>query len=475
MVGRTLSHYRILKKIGSGGMGEVYLAQDTKLDRKVALKVLPPELAESAERRRRFEREAKAVAALNHPNIVHVYSVEEADGVHFITMELVRGQTLSALIQSGRLPLSQLLDMAIPLADAVATAHEEGITHRDLKPDNVMMGDDGRIKILDFGLAKLKPETSAAGASERATVTATREGHAVGTLTYMSPEQAQGKSVDHRTDIFSLGVILYELATGRLPFRGDSDAAIYSSILRDAPAPVTEIDPRLPNLLGRIIQRCLAKDPEHRLQSAKDLRNELQELKQDVVSGIARLGADRAPAKRPRLLWVAAAAAALVVFARVAGFVPSLDLVGRDYGVFRLTNPIQVTMALGVEDYPTWSPRWDFARLSREFDRSLPGRQLGHLGDASRRPSGVEPYERVRRPQFAPGLVSGRAPDRVSFRPGRRWDLRDVTARGPAEKSGRLGSRERRRVVELSAMVGRWQQARVPRPERSRHLGHGFG
>ncbi len=205
MIGQSLAHYKILKKIGSGGMGDVYVAEDTKLDRKVALKVLPPELAENEERRARFKREAKAVAALNHPNIVTVHSVEESDGVHFITMEWLKGKTLTELLPKHGFPLNRFFEIAIPLADAVAAAHQEGITHRDLKPDNAMVTDDGRVKVLDFGLAK--PTSGFAGGdadSALPTAAKTAEGVIVGTVNYMSPEQAQGKAVDARSDIFSL-------------------------------------------------------------------------------------------------------------------------------------------------------------------------------------------------------------------------------------------------------------------------------
>ena len=213
MVGRTLAHYKILEKIGSGGMGDVYLAQDTKLDRKVARKVLPPKMAESEERRARFKREAKAIAALDHPNIVQVFSVEEAEGIHFITMQLVHGKTLTELLSKNGFPLSKFFDIAIPLADAVAAAHQEGITHRDLKPDNMMVDEDGRIKVLDFGLAK--PTSGFVGGdadSALPTAAKTAEGMIVGTLSYMSPEQAEGRSVDARSDIFSLGIVFYETA-----------------------------------------------------------------------------------------------------------------------------------------------------------------------------------------------------------------------------------------------------------------------
>ena len=228
-----LGPYRIESSLGAGGMGEVYLAEDTKLGRKVALKVLSPELAESEERRARFKREAKVLAALDHPNIVQVFSVEEAEGTHFITMQLVRGKTLTELLPKNGFPLNKFFDIAIPLADAVAAAHHERITHRDLKPDNMMVGDDGRIKVLDFGLAK--PTSGSAGGDADSTLpmaAKTAEGVIVGTLNYMSPEQAQGKAVDARSDIFSLGVVFYEMLTGRRPFG-----------VKDVPLPLAERSP----------------------------------------------------------------------------------------------------------------------------------------------------------------------------------------------------------------------------------------
>ncbi len=234
MIGRVLNHYKILEQIGRGGMGEVFVAEDMSLDRKVALKVLPEELSANEERRRRFEREAKAIAALNHPNIVTIHSVEQAEGVHFITMELVQGKRLSELLPKGGMALSKFLELAIPITDALSAAHEQGITHRDLKPDNIMVTEAGRPKILDFGVAKLRPEPSYD--SELPTEAMTGKGRIVGTISHMSPEQAEGKVVDHRSDIFSLGVVFYEMLTGRRPFRGDSPAALLSSILKDTVA-----------------------------------------------------------------------------------------------------------------------------------------------------------------------------------------------------------------------------------------------
>ena len=280
MVGTSLAHYRILEKLGAGGMGEVFLAEDTRLDRRVALKVLSPELASKPDRIERFRREARAVAALNHPNIVTIYSVEEADGSSFLTMELVEGDLLSHRVRPGGLPLDEFLAVAKPLADALAAAHERGITHRDLKPSNVMVGRDGRLKVLDFGLAKLQ-ETSKAGDDETMALSAaelTQAGAMLGTMPYMAPEQARGRPADHRVDIFSLGVIFYELLTGERPFRGETSAEIVSSILRDVPREVSQVRTELPDHLTRLVRRCLEKDPARRIQSARDLRLELDEL-----------------------------------------------------------------------------------------------------------------------------------------------------------------------------------------------------
>ncbi len=291
MIGETLSHYKILKKLGQGGMGEVYLAEDTDLDRKIALKVLPAEMAENPERLERFKREAKAVAALNHPNIVTIHSIEEGGDIRFLTMELVDGDSLDRLLRADGLPLGRVFEIAIPMADALAAAHEKGIIHRDLKPANVMLTKEGRVKVLDFGLAKLTVDDSIAVDEGDETQLATRtptltgEGIVMGTAPYMSPEQLQGKAVDSRSDIFSLGVVLYEMVTGSRPFRGDSGIALASAILKDTPATVNETKAALPRHLGRIIHRCLEKDPRSRYQSALDVYNELKGLREEVKSG----------------------------------------------------------------------------------------------------------------------------------------------------------------------------------------------
>ena len=343
LVGRSLTHYKIREEIGRGGMGEVYVAEDTKLHRNVALKILPREM-DSEERRKRFEREAQAIAALNHPNIVHVYSVEKAEGVHFITMELVHGKTLSELIPKGGMPLETFLEIAIPLADAVSAAHEERIIHRDLKPDNLMVSDKGRLKILDFGLAKLKQEFGESGISELPTQSATGEGRILGTVAYMSPEQAEGKKVDHRSDIFSIGIILYEMVTGRRPFQGDTTASLLSSIIKDTPTSVMEVKPSLPHILGRIINRCLVKDPEHRYQTAKDVRNELEDLKVETT-----IAATPSIGRKWFLAAMFVAAAALAVIA----YLVTQEAPG--------TRPIQgtftqLTSQAGVESFPSLSP-----------------------------------------------------------------------------------------------------------------------
>ncbi|MCG6927582.1 MAG: protein kinase [Acidobacteria bacterium] len=290
MIGTTISHYRILEKLGEGGMGEVYCAEDTTLGRKVALKVLPREMAQKPDRLQRFRREARAVAALNHPNIVTIYAVEEVDGVPFLTMELVEGESLQSRVTHGGLPLEKILEVAGPLAEALAAAHERGITHRDLKPANIMFDREGRPKVLDFGLAKLH-EDSSPGDDEPTAVPPsdlTQAGAVLGTLPYMSPEQVQGRPADHRSDVFSLGAILYELATGERPFRGETSADLISSILRDRPRELTELRADIPDHLGRIVRRCLDKDPARRYQTGRDLQIELEDLGAQGKSGAKR-------------------------------------------------------------------------------------------------------------------------------------------------------------------------------------------
>lgn len=286
--GSRLGSFEILGVIGAGGMGTVYRARDGKLRRDVALKILPAEFAGDAVRLNRFQREAQAVAALNHPNVVTIHSVEECDGIHFLTMELIEGTTLVDLIPAGGLPLDAILRLVLPITDAILAAHRQSIVHRDLKPANVMVGPDGRVTVLDFGLAKLRPIANESSVGTTELLTARRQ--IVGTAGYMSPEQAEGRTVDARSDIFSLGVMLYEMAAGTRPFNGDSSLAILSSILKDDPKPLTEVRPGVSRDYDRIVRRCLAKDPARRYQTALDVRNELDDLQRQIASGPVAAG-----------------------------------------------------------------------------------------------------------------------------------------------------------------------------------------
>jgi len=291
-------------------MGEVYRATDTKLGRAVALKVLPAEMAHDAERLGRFRREAKTLAQLDHPNIVTIYSVEECGGVHFLTMQLVDGQPLDRLIPQGGLSIERIVEIGSALADALAAAHEKGIVHRDLKPANVMVSHEGRVKVLDFGLAK---DVRASNLNDATMTSAshTQVGVVMGTPAYMSPEQTSGRPLDHRTDIFSLGVVLHEMSTGRRPFDGTSSAELVSAILRDTPPSVTDLRADLPGDLARVIRRCLEKDPRHRLQTARDISNEFRDLvrsttRQSPIAKTPTQGiADSSEARPDQGFWVA--------------------------------------------------------------------------------------------------------------------------------------------------------------------------
>ena len=305
--GRRLAQYEVIEKIGSGGMGEVYRARDTKLGRDVALKILPENLAADPERAARFETEARAVAALRHPSIVTIHGIDEADGVRFMAMELVEGKTLTQLIPPGGLPLDRFLEIAIPLADAVAAAHAKGITHRDLKPDNVMVEPDGRIKVLDFGLAKLLEVGLIGDGTLTVGPGVTASGRIMGTVAYMSPEQAEGKPVDPRSDVFSLGIVLYEMITGDRPFQGDTHISTITAILRDTPKPVHERTHAAPRQLDRILQRCLEKSPDRRYETARGLRNDLESLKVEETSQLsvaAVTPAPRAARRVPAWAWI---------------------------------------------------------------------------------------------------------------------------------------------------------------------------
>ena len=332
MIGEILGHYRIESKLGEGGMGEVWKARDTRLDRFIALKTLPAEKVADPERRNRFVLEAKAASALNHPNIVHVYDIADSAGVPFIAMEYVVGKTLDQLTGRNGLRLNEALKYAIQIADALARAHSSGIVHRDLKPSNIMVDEHGLVKVLDFGLAKLTEpvpgEFSLTQSLRTPENPKTEEGTIVGTAAYMSPEQAEGKPVDARSDIFSFGSVLYEMTTGRRAFQNDTKLSTLSAILEKEPTPVSAILPKTPPELEKLIARCLRKDPDRRIQHMGDVKLALEELKEESDSG--RLQAPVLPAagatrRVPKTLLAAlvvtvlAVTAAAVVWLRSAG------------------------------------------------------------------------------------------------------------------------------------------------------------
>ena len=307
MIGRTIGHYEVIEKIGEGGMGAVYKARDIRLGRSVALKMLPGEWVANSERKRRFALEAKAASALNHPNIITIYDIDVADGVDFIAMEYVAGHTLAHLIPPDGMEPARAIQFGAQIADALATAHQSGIVHRDLKPSNIMVNEQGRVKVLDFGLAKLIEPLSGEDAATQTAAAQTREGAILGTVSYMAPEQAEGKRVDQRADIFSFGALLYEMLSGLQPFRRDSVLGTLAAIVRDEPPALDAA--RIPPAVRRVVKRALEKNPEARYASGGELASALASVSHAV-----------APRRAPNRRWLAAGAAAVVVAAVLGGW-----------------------------------------------------------------------------------------------------------------------------------------------------------
>jgi len=357
MVGQTLGHYRIEAKLGEGGMGVVYKARDTDLDRPVAIKVLPAERVEDGGRKRRFVQEAKAASALNHPNIVHIYGIDTAGSVDFIAMEYVEGRTLADLIGRKGLKTGETLRYAVQVADALATAHAARIVHRDIKPSNVMVTPTGLVKVLDFGLAKLVERGDAdLSASTQTMLPRTEEGAVIGTAEYMSPEQAEGRTLDGRSDIFSFGSVLYEMATGRRPFNGESKLSVLSRILREDPTPPRQISTSTPPELERIILRCLRKDPARRYQTMADVKIALEDLETETKSGSQSQLPAGTTAWRGRWAWplMPAALLAVAVFIWQTWRSPPAEPL----------RAIPLTTFPGVESYPSLSPDGNFVAFT---------------------------------------------------------------------------------------------------------------
>ena len=362
MIGTTVAHYNILEKLGAGGMGVVYKAEDTTLGRLVALKFLPEELARDSDALERFRREARLASALNHPNICTIYEIGQQDGQYFIAMELLQGQTLSSLIANKPLSVDRVLELGIQVTDALDAAHSAGIIHRDLKPANIFVAPKGQPKVLDFGLAiSAQPRRGlSAGANDPTYLGSsdphlTAPGTTIGTVVYMSPEQALGEELDVRTDLFSLGVVLYEMVTGVLPFRGATTAAVFNAIINQSPIAAVQVNPKVPPKLDEIISKALEKKRELRCQTAAELNADLKRLRRELESGTGTKTASMVvPPPRPR--WDPMWAAILVLAVLIAGYAFWHKFYGNSAGSLAATKLVQLTTTEGLHEFPAWSP-----------------------------------------------------------------------------------------------------------------------
>ena len=363
-IGQTISHYTILERIGKGGMGVVYKARDTRLNRLVAIKTLPPERIVDQDRNRRFIREAKAASALNHPNIITIYEIDTTDQVAFIAMEYIKGKTIRDVLPPGGFNAGQALKYSVQIADALAALHREGIVHRDLKPTNIMIGENGDVKVLDFGLAKLAEEADTTDRSILTTAGGTDDGAVFGTLPYMSPEQINGRTVDTRSDIFSFGVLLYEMTTGRRPFLGEDRSSIAAAILQDEPIPLTRVKGSVPPEIERTVTRCLEKDPQRRFQNAADLKFALEWLARDFDSGKLRPEEHQDSGQRRKGKMIAAFALLAVILALAAAVVYRFRSPRQ---TTLIEDPRRITFDLGLAVCPALSP--DGTLLAYSSDR----------------------------------------------------------------------------------------------------------